>query len=98
LKPGGHFSISDVVISGQLPDVIREDAELYAGCVAGAIVKDEYLEIIRESGFENVTVQKLKEIHLPDELLLNHLSEEQLNEFRNSDTGIFSITVYAEKR
>lgn len=98
LKPGGHFSISDVVVSGNLPDQIKEDAEMYAGCVAGAIDKEEYLKIVKETGFENITVQKLKEIQLPDEMLLIYLSEEELNSFKNSDTGIYSITVYAEKK
>lgn len=97
LKPGGHFSISDVVIAGDLPDTIKEDAEMYAGCVAGAIDKDEYLEIVKKAGFKNITVQKLKEIQLPDEILLNYLSDEGLKAFRNSNTGIYSITVYAEK-
>ena len=98
LKAGGHFSISDVVVSGNLPDQIKEDAEMYAGCVAGAIDKDEYLDIVSSTGFENITIQKMKEIQLPDEMLLNYLSEDELNKFRNSDTGIYSITVYAEKR
>ncbi|WP_416221627.1 arsenite methyltransferase [Rhodohalobacter sp.] len=97
LKNGGHFSISDVVIAGDLPDAIKEDAEMYAGCVAGAIDKDEYLDIVKNTGFENITVQKMKEIQLPDEMLLNYLSEEELKSFKNSDTGIYSITVYAEK-
>jgi len=97
LKPGGHFSISDIVIAGDLPDAIKEDAEMYAGCVAGAIDKDEYLGIVKNSGFENITIQKMKEIQLPDEMLLNNLSEDELNKFRNSDTGIYSITMYAEK-
>ena len=97
LKPGGHFSISDVVISGDLPNAIKEDAEMYAGCVAGAIDKEEYLEIVKKAGFENITVQKLKKISLPDEMLLNYLSEDELKAFRNSDNGIFSITLYAEK-
>lgn len=97
LKPGGHFSISDVVITGDLPDQIKKDAEMYAGCVAGAILKDEYLEIVKTTGFQNVTVQKEKEIQLPDEMLLNYLSEEELKSFKDSDTGIYSITVYAEK-
>ena len=97
LKPGGHFSISDVVISGDLPGEIKEDAEMYAGCVAGAIDKEEYLQIIEIAGFAYITVQKLKEIQLPDEMLLNYLSKEGLKQFRNSKIGIYSITVYAEK-
>jgi ubiquinone/menaquinone biosynthesis C-methylase UbiE len=97
LKSGGHFSISDVVTSGDLPSEIKEDAEMYAGCVAGAIDKNNYLEIVSNAGFTNITIQKLKEIRLPDEMLLNYLSKEGLKQFRNSEVGIYSITVYAEK-
>ncbi|MEX0647060.1 MAG: arsenite methyltransferase [Balneolaceae bacterium] len=98
LKPGGHFSISDVVITGNLPAEIREDAEMYAGCVAGAIDKEEYTTIIKKAGFSNITIQKEKEIDLPDEILASYLPPEKISEFRNSETGIFSITIYAEKK
>ncbi len=96
-KAGGHFSISDVVIRGTLPASLKEDAEMYAGCVSGAIDIDEYLDIIREAGFADVTVQKQKEINLPTEILGKYLSEDQIGDFRNSGTGIFSVTVYGEK-
>ncbi|TAK35751.1 MAG: arsenite methyltransferase [Saprospiraceae bacterium] len=97
LKPGGHFSISDVVIVGQLPQRLQADAEMYAGCVAGAIQKDEYLGIIRKTGFENITVQKEKAITIPDEILKNYLSEEELAAYKNGSVGVFSITVYGDK-
>ena len=54
LKPGGHFCISDVVLSGELPLGLKEDAEMYAGCVAGALQKEEYLKIIGEQGFSDI--------------------------------------------
>jgi arsenite methyltransferase len=97
LKPGGHFSISDVVLVGALPDGLRKDAEMYAGCVAGAIQKQVYLELIHANGFENVVVQKEKAIIIPDDILKNYLSAEEMNAFKNGDTGIFSITVFAQK-
>jgi len=97
LRPGGHFSISDVVLSGDLPDSLRNAAEMYAGCVSGAIQRDEYLELARQAGFENVTIQKQKPILIPDNILLEYLTEEQLKTFAASGTGIFSVTVYAEK-
>jgi arsenite methyltransferase len=97
LKPGGHFSISDVVLAGDLPAGLVNDAEMYAGCVSGAIQKEEYLEIIRKAGFQNVVVQKEKAIQLPDEILKDYLSEEGIKQFRESNTGIFSITVYGDK-
>src|SRR5699024_7776873 len=62
LKHGGHFSISDVVITGDLPDSIKEDAEMYAGCVSGAITRDEYLSVVEAAGFKNLKVQKEKKI------------------------------------
>ncbi|MCJ8163444.1 arsenite methyltransferase [Pontibacter sp. E15-1] len=97
LKPGGHFSISDVVLVGNLPEGLVQASELYAGCVSGAIQKDDYLQIIREAGFENVTVQKEKAILVPDEILKDYLSEDEISAFRASNTGIFSITVYGDK-
>ena len=97
LKPGGHFSISDVVLVGELPEGLVKASELYAGCVSGAIQKEEYLQIIRKAGFENVIVQKEKVIQVPDEILKDYLNEEEIKAFRESSTGIFSITVYGDK-
>jgi SAM-dependent methyltransferase len=97
LKPGGHLSVSDVVIEGNLPEGIKEAAEMYAGCVSGAIQLNDYLQIIYDSGFLNIEVQKKKAIRIPDEILLKYLSSPQLDDFKTSGTGIFSITVYAEK-
>ncbi|HEX7366243.1 MAG TPA: arsenite methyltransferase [Pelobium sp.] len=97
LKPGGHFSISDVVLVGNLPAALKNDAEMYAGCVSGAIQKDTYLELIKNNGFSNITVQKEKAIDIPNDILKNYLNEEELTNFKAGNTGIFSITVYAEK-
>ena len=97
LKPGGHFSISDVVVRGDLPEGLRASAELYAGCVAGALPQEDYLQTIEDAGFERVQIQKEHQIILSDELLREHLSEEEIASFKTGDTGIFSITVYAEK-
>lgn len=97
LKPGGHFSISDVVLLGSLPEGLRKDAEMYAGCVAGAIQKDVYLELIRLNGFVDITIQKEKPIVIPDDILVNYLDKNELENFKKGDTGIFSITVFARK-
>jgi ubiquinone/menaquinone biosynthesis C-methylase UbiE len=97
LKPGGHFSISDIVLEGELPESIRTAAEMYAGCVSGAIQKSEYLDLIAANGFTNITVQKDKAITLPDDILRNYLREEEREAFRSTGVGIRSITVYAEK-
>lgn len=97
LKPGGHFCISDVVINGQLPAKLKEAAEMYAGCVSGATEKQEYLKIIEDQGFSLIKIHKEKPIILPDNVLINYLSEYELKKFNNSGTGIYSITVTAKK-
>jgi SAM-dependent methyltransferase len=93
LKVGGHFCISDVVIKGNLPEKLQESAEMYAGCVAGALPQDDYLEIINQTGFTEVEIKKSKQIDLPDKVLREFLSSTEITDFRKSGTGIFSITV-----
>ena len=97
LKSNGHFCVSDVVIKGNLPENLRKNAEMYAGCVSGAIEMNEYLEIINKQGFKNVTVHKQKKIEIPFELLENYLSADEITSFKNGKTGIFSITVSGYK-
>ena len=97
LKPGGHFSISDIVLTGELPQNLREAAEMYAGCVSGALPKNEYMDIIRKTGFENITIQKQKPIFIPDDILSKYLTAEEIKQFRNGSNGIYSITVFAQK-
>lgn len=97
LKPGGHFSISDIVLSGTLPENLREAAELYAGCVTGAIPKEDYLALATAAGFENLTVQKTKNIHIPDDILNTYLSAAEIADFRSGTASIESITLYATK-
>lgn len=97
LKPGGHFSISDIVLIGELPEALREDAEMYAGCVAGAIQKDTYLGYIEDLGFESITIQKEKAIVIPDDILHKYLSKQEIEDLKNGSTGIYSITVFAQK-
>jgi len=98
LKPGGHFSISDIVLLGNLPEALREDAEMYAGCIAGAVQRSDYLRYMEEAGFENIEIQKEKPIRIPDDILGRYLTSQQVEEFNMGGTGIYSITVYAEKK
>lgn len=97
LKAGGHFSISDVVLVGDLPDNLRNAAEMYAGCVSGAIQKQDYLGLIEQNGFTNITLQKEKEIIIPNDILDKYLSAEEIEQLRNGATGIYSVTVFAQK-
>jgi ubiquinone/menaquinone biosynthesis C-methylase UbiE len=98
MKQSGHFSISDIVLSGELPEKIKKAGEMYAGCVSGAIAKEEYMEMIKNAGFENIKLEKDKKIILPDSILLEYLSKDEADEFNGSGNGIYSITVYAEKK
>jgi arsenite methyltransferase len=97
LKPGAHFSISDIVLEGELPKEIRDAAEMYAGCVSGATQKANYLQLIASAGFKNIIVQKEKQIVIPDDILQQYLSGLALETFKKSKTGITSVTIYAEK-
>jgi SAM-dependent methyltransferase len=97
LKPGGHFSISDIVLEGSLPSKWREIAELYAGCVSGAIQKQVYLELIEAAGFTNIKIQKDKTIIIPDDILITYLSVDEIAAYKKLHVRIASITVYAEK-
>jgi ubiquinone/menaquinone biosynthesis C-methylase UbiE len=98
LKIGGHFSISDIVLTGNLPEKIRTPAEMYAGCIASAVAKEQYLNYIKQAGFQNITLQKEKPIIVPDNILKNYLNDEEIAEYKSKPTIIFSITVYAEKQ
>jgi arsenite methyltransferase len=98
LKHSGHFSISDIVLEGdELPNRWKEVAELYAGCVSGATKKDVYLNCIYKQGFTNIKIQKDREIIIPDNILAEYLSTEEIAQYRNGTTKIKSITVYAQK-
>lgn len=97
LKVGGHFSISDIVLEGDISEKMQKQAEMYAGCVTGAIQKDEYLNAIKSQGFKNIQIQKEKRISIPRDILQKHLDENEIQRFENGSIGIYSITVYAEK-
>lgn len=97
LKPGGHFCISDIVLLGELPEALKADAVLYAGCVSGALPKEKYLEIIKNSGFINIQIRKEKRVDLPDDILLKYLDPIELKAYKQGGNGIFSLTMTAEK-
>lgn len=97
LKPKAHFSMSDIVLDGKLPDGILQAAEMYAGCISGAMQKKEYIEIISKAGFKNITITKERAINIPDDIMLKYISEDELNKFKKSNNAIISLGVYAEK-
>jgi len=97
LDTNGHFSISDIVTSGQLNPKLREVATLYAGCISGAISQEEYLEIIKKCKFSAIEIKKIKRIDIPDNLLLEYISTKELSEIKTNNIGIYSITINGYK-
>lgn len=98
VKPGGHFCVSDVVLTGELPFGLKDSAAMYAGCVAGALQKTEYLRIIENQGFTEIIIHKERKIELPDSVLVKFISEEEMASFKTSGAGIYSITISAVKK
>ena len=98
LKPGGHFCVSDVVLTGELPEKLRHDAEMYAGCVSGAMQMQEYLDVIKNAGFSNIQVHKQRKLEIPEEIVRLYMSENEMAGFTSGNTGLFSITVSASKQ
>lgn len=96
-KPGGRFCISDIVINGVMPEKLQKSAELYAGCIGGALEQEDYLGIIKNAGFKNIEIKKSKAINLPDAVLTSLDITEEVENFRISGGGILSITVVGEK-
>jgi len=97
LNKSGKFSISDIVISGELPEKLRESAELYVGCVAGAIEKQAYINTIKNAGFKTVKIVEEKKYVLPEKIVRQYLSQEEYDLYKASNAEILSITVYGEK-
>jgi SAM-dependent methyltransferase len=97
LKTGGRFSISDIVVQGDLPEGIRRSAELYAGCIAGAIPKNEYLDIIKKTGFTDVAIKAERIIDIPDDVILSNADAATLQAYRESGSRLISITVNAQR-
>ena len=97
LKPHAHFCVSDVVIQGELTEELKKSAELYAGCISGALQQSDYLKIITDSGFVDVEIKKTKRIELSEEFLTQGLSKNGIIEYKDNLKGIFSITVVGTK-
>lgn len=95
LKTGGHFAISDIVLEGTLPEALIKDAEMYAGCVSGALQEQDYLDAIRSAGFQEIQVLKKRRLDLPGELLDRYNVRDKMNE--PGAPGIFSLTIRAQK-
>ena len=84
LRPGGHFCVSDVVSRGAIPEAVRHSAELYAGCVAGAIDEADYVGGLGSAGFEGVEVRASRAVAIPDAALGGVLGAAETAAFRAS--------------
>ena len=87
LKPDGHLMVSDLVLLKPLPEVVRQSVEAYVGCIAGAVMKDEYLSAIRAAGFHDVRV--VSEDIYPVRLAVN----DPLSQAIYSDASVVSENV-----
>ncbi len=70
LKPGGRLMVSDIVLLRELPEVVKNSIEAYVGCLAGAVMKDDYLNAIRTAGFRDVNI--VDETSFPVKDLVSH--------------------------
>lgn len=103
LKPGGRIMVSDIVLVKELPEFIQQSVEAYVGCLSGAILKGEYLEMIRNSGFINIDIQK--ETSLSVGLVANDPTAQAIMEYshisreeaENIFTSVLSMSVKGEK-
>ncbi|MFC1931243.1 arsenite methyltransferase [Chloroflexota bacterium] len=97
LKPGGRLMVSDIVLLKELPDFIRRSIAAYVGCISGAVMKDEYLGMIREAGFQEVNI--IDESVFPIECMANdptakaiidkvNLPEDKIKDTANSVSSI----------
>lgn len=104
LKPGGRFMVSDVVLLKELPDFIKNSVEAYIGCLSGALMKEEYLDAIKDADFQEPRI--VDEKFFPLELMANdptakaiinelNISEEDLKSLSHS---VISITVEGKKK
>lgn len=97
LKHGGHFCVSDVVLNGIFPKEFTDNASMYAGCIASAIQREDYLAEIEKAAFANIEVKRTKTVLIPDEVLEEHLDESTISSYKAGNVGIYSITVTGEK-
>lgn len=103
LKPGGRLMISDIVLLAELPEAIQQSIDAYVGCLAGALLKDDYLDKIKAAGFQRVEV--VDETIFPIDLLIsdadaaaiNSLEQMSRTEIQKLAQAIRSVKVAARK-
>ncbi len=104
LKSGGRLMVSDLVLLKNLPEVVKESIEAYIGCLAGASMKDKYIEFIKKAGFKNIKI--LSQDVYPIEVMANDATIKvimQNLQLKNIDVkklenSVVSIKIYAVKK
>jgi SAM-dependent methyltransferase len=100
LKPGGRLAVSDVVTEGQLPERIKSSLSAWAGCIAGAPDRQEYIRTIQEAGFTDV---QLTPTYFPQEVMdeaIESVDESIRLQFDNDESlskAVFSARITARK-
>lgn len=97
LKPGAHFSVSDMILKTPMPEALKNDAAMYAGCISSAILETEYMNYIKQAGFEAITIQKERKIELPESMLAKYLNDAQVQSYLKNKEGVYSMTIFAQK-
>lgn len=97
LKPGAHFCVSDVVLNGVFPKEFTDNAAMYAGCIASAIQREDYLGEIEKAGFKDINVARTKTVVIPDDVLEEYLDKSTIEKYKSGNVGIYSITVTGVK-
>lgn len=103
LKPGGRIMVSDIVLEEELPASIKKSISAYVGCLAGAMLKNEYIEVVKNAGFENVRIERemiMPFKHAENDPTVKAIIEESgitSEEIRSFEKSILSISVYGKK-
>lgn len=103
LKPGGRLMVSDLVLVKELPKVIKESVEAYVGCLAGAVLKEDYINFIEQAGFKNTKV--LSQVNYPIEAMANDTTAKAVMEnsgteeidLKSIENSVASVKIYALK-
>ncbi|MBA2626709.1 MAG: arsenite methyltransferase [Gemmatimonadales bacterium] len=66
LRPGGRFAVSDVVVRGHMPALVRRSMELWVGCIAGALEEQEFIDLLTAVGFEDVSIEPTRVYEIED--------------------------------
>ena len=109
LKPGGKLMVSDIVLTGELPEKVMKSVDAYASCISGALMKDDYIKAIKDAGFIDVKIEAESQYSFGaddtvgcgcNDPLIKSASEDlgvSLNELAKLASNVWSVKVSAVK-